>query len=61
MTPFTVLGLLREIERANGLPAPQHQELVATIGRLETHYFVGPDGPDPDLRDIAEHWVRVPA
>lgn len=61
LTPFTVLGLLREIERANGLPAPQQQELVATIGRLETHYFVGPDGPDPDLRDIAERWVRVPA
>ena len=33
-------------------------ELVATIGRLERHYFVAPDGAEPDLHRIAEDWIR---
>ncbi len=57
MTPFTVLGLLREIERVNGFPAPQHQELVSTISRIENHYFLGDNSPDPDLRAVATEWI----
>ncbi|QDV37512.1 hypothetical protein [Tautonia plasticadhaerens] len=58
LTPFTVLGLLRDIERHDGFPGPQHDELAATIDRLETYYFVTPAGEEPDLRGIAEDWVR---
>ena len=57
VTPFTVLGLLRDIERHNGFPSPQHEELVATIGNLESHYFLRPGGPEPDLGAIARDWV----
>ncbi len=31
VTPFTVLGLLREIQQNNGLPAPQMNELAGSI------------------------------
>ncbi len=58
ITPFTVLGLLRNLEQHNGFPAPQHADLMATIGRLESHYFATPSGPEPDLREIAEDWLR---
>jgi len=57
VTPFSVLGLLREIERHNGLPAPQLAELATSIQQLERHYFAGPNGGDPDLQRIAETWV----
>ncbi len=57
VTPFSVLGLLREIERHNGLPGPQLAELSTSIQQLERHYFAGPNGNDPDLRRIAESWV----
>lgn len=58
LTPFTVLGLLHDLERRNGLPGPQHDELSSTINRLEAYYFVAPSGDEPDLREIAEHWIR---
>ncbi|QEH34587.1 hypothetical protein OJF2_31280 [Aquisphaera giovannonii] len=60
ITPFSVLGLLREIEHGNGLPAPQLQELNGSIRALERHYFAGANGreAEPDLRTIAETWVR---
>ena len=39
VTPFSVLGLLREIEQRNGLSAPQLRELSTSIQQLERHYF----------------------
>ncbi|MFO0889386.1 MAG: hypothetical protein U0790_09635 [Isosphaeraceae bacterium] len=59
VTPFSILGLLRDIERHNGLPAPQLAELSASITQLERHYFSGPNGSDPDLEEIARRWVNV--
>jgi hypothetical protein len=57
VTPFSVLGLLREIEHNNGLAAPQKQELATSIQQLERHYFAGSNGSEPDLEKIAETWV----
>ena len=57
VTPFSVLGLLREIEHKNGLPAPQLQELATSIQQLERHYFAGSNGAEPDLKNIAESWI----
>jgi hypothetical protein len=58
LTPFSVLGLLHEIKRHNGLPAPQLGELSRSIDQLERHYFSNENGePDPDLRRIAETWI----
>ena len=59
VTPFTVLGLLRDIERNNGLDDRKRQELASSINRIEQYYFEGANGEDePDIRQIAETWVR---
>ena len=57
VTPFTVLGLLREIQQNNGLPAPQMHELAGSIERIERHYFAESDGEPVDLQRVAE-WIR---
>jgi hypothetical protein len=57
VTPFSVLGLLREIEHRNGLSAPQMKELASSIQSLERHYFAGSNGAEPDLKGIAETWI----
>ena len=58
VTPFSVLGLLREIQHNNGLPAPQMQELAGSIERIERHYFAESDGEPVDLHQVAETWIR---
>jgi hypothetical protein len=56
---FTVLGLLRRIQQNNELNEAGHQELTATIHRLERYYFASENGDhEPDLRDIASAWVH---
>jgi hypothetical protein len=58
ITPFTVLGLLRYIQRTNGLSNAGQQELATAIRRVEQHYFGNGNGPEqPDLKSIAESWV----
>jgi hypothetical protein len=58
LTPFTVLGLLRDIRGEDGLSEPQRRELAAAMSDIERHYFAGPNGSEPDLRSVAERWVR---
>jgi hypothetical protein len=57
ITPFTVLGLLRDIQSNNGLSDPKKQELAVSIQSLEADYFAGPASQPHDLRKIAETWV----
>jgi hypothetical protein len=58
ITPFSVLGLLRSIHENNGLAEPTRRELASSIEQLERHYFDAPGASEPDLRSIAETWVR---
>ncbi len=58
VTPFSVLGLLREIQHQNGLPAPEMQELAGSIELIERHYFAESDGEPVDLHRVAETWIR---
>jgi hypothetical protein len=58
VTPFSVLGLLREIQDRNGLPEPQMQELSGSIERIERHYFAESNGESVDLHELAETWIR---
>jgi len=58
VTPFSVLGLLREIQHDDGLSGPAGRELAASIHRLERHYFAEPSAAEPDLRAIATAWLR---
>ena len=57
LTPFTVLGLLRDIEMNDGLAPEQKSQLAQDIERLERHYFVEESREDLDLVRIAESWA----
>ncbi len=62
VTPFTVLGLLRDIEGNDGLSTSLKEELGSQIRRIESYYFQGERPPEggaaPDLADVASTWVR---
>ena len=57
ITPFTVLGLLKDIERNNGLSPAGKQELGVSISRLEHYYFEAPQGEEPDLNEVVHRWI----
>jgi hypothetical protein len=57
LTAFSVLGLLRDIERNNGLGENQKRELAASIDELERHYFAESTARAPDLKAVAESWL----
>jgi hypothetical protein len=58
VNPFTVLGVLRDIQSQNGLTPDAHTELEREIAQLEALYFgdARANG-EPDLRQVAERWV----
>jgi hypothetical protein len=56
VTPFTVLGLLKNIQTNNGLSTSGHDDLTSTINRVEEFYFFD-QGEAPDLGGIAREWV----
>ncbi len=58
LTPFTVLGLLKDIESNNGLSKDRQTQLAGAINRLEEYYFYDRQGEEPDLKGIARDWVR---
>ncbi len=58
VTPFSVLGLLRDIQQNNGLPPAALQELAGSIDSIERHYFAESDGESVDLKRVAETWVH---
>jgi chemotaxis protein histidine kinase CheA len=63
LNPFTVLGLLRDIQahQGNGVPgalaSEDHGALAGDIEHLERHFFGEPYSTPPDLKRIAENWV----
>ncbi|MBK7876937.1 MAG: hypothetical protein IPJ77_14525 [Planctomycetes bacterium] len=57
VTPFTVIGLLREIEREDAIAPKEKRELAAEIARLERHFFASADGEAPDLEHVARTWA----
>jgi hypothetical protein len=65
LTPFTVLGLLRQMEANNGFTDDARRELLASIARLEQHFFAhtaeaehAGEQAAPDLRQVAEDWIH---
>ncbi len=58
LTPFTVLGLLRRIQAKNGFDQAGKEELANSIALVETRYFAADGTGRPDLRSLAEDWVR---
>lgn len=57
ITPFSVLGLLRDIQQENGFDPQVRAELADAIARIEQHYFGPAEGGEPDLQRIAEDWL----
>ncbi|MGE3818315.1 MAG: hypothetical protein AB7I30_02680 [Isosphaeraceae bacterium] len=57
LTPFNVLGLLREIDRDDALSPEKKTELAASIDRLERYYFAQNPGEAPDLHALARDWI----
>ena len=57
LTPFAVLGLLRDIQLHDNLSAASDRDLSAAIQELEMHYFARPGDQEPDLRGIAQTWI----
>lgn len=57
VTPFTVIGLLRDIQANNGLSPSGKEELAASIHRIEGHFFSRDAKEEPDLEEIARTWV----
>ena len=58
LTPFTLLGFLRQIDTASGLSTDHRMSLATTIEKIERYYFADSVGEAPDLRSIAETWGR---
>ncbi len=62
LTPFTVLGLLREIEASRRLPDARLDELRQAIRSVERQFFAeSSDVSDVDLRRVAEEWLKATA
>ncbi len=57
ITPFTVIGLLKQLHLNNGLSREKQQELDVCIQQLERHYFLEPELTDVDLESIARQWL----
>lgn len=57
LSPFSVLGLLRQIEASGGISDDFRSELLSEIAQLETHYFRDDSATAPDLTHIAHTWV----
>lgn len=58
ISAFTVIGLLRDIERNNGVDPNARAKLVGHIEQIEGYYFDEKRQEAPDLEAIAKHWVR---
>jgi hypothetical protein len=58
LTPFTVLGLLRRIQEKNGMDHAGKEELAHSIAVVERRYFSMEGEGMPDLKSLAEDWVR---
>ena len=55
---FTVLSLLKDIKRTNGIDQQQKEELDVSINRIEKFYFgEDKDVEAEDLRSLASTWV----
>ena len=55
MTPFTVLGLLRDIQKNSSIDNADNSNLSVQIEAIEQHYFKNANTPEPNLQDIAKN------
>ena len=61
VTPFAVITLLHRIREENNLKADTLSQLNESIHSLERHYFHEKSGEEPDLKRIAESWIKTAA
>ena len=59
INPFTVLTLLKDIKRRNGISNEKSIELENSINRVEQYYFGKSESEiSDDLKDLAQQWVN---
>jgi len=61
VTPFSVISLLHRIREENNLKAETLGQLNESIESLERHYFHEKNSEEPDLKRIAEGWIKTAA
>ncbi|MGI9243500.1 MAG: hypothetical protein ACR2RV_22055 [Verrucomicrobiales bacterium] len=61
VTPFTVITLLHRIREENNLKSDTLSQLNESIEGLERHYFHEKSSEEPDLKRIAEGWIKTAA
>jgi hypothetical protein len=57
LTPFSILGLLKDVHANNGFSATERQALEKEIQQLERHFFLQPQPNTPDLDTVAKRWL----
>jgi hypothetical protein len=57
LTPFTVIGLLRQIQASGRLSQPQESEMRSDLATLEEHFFAQAENGQLDLKPLAERWL----
>jgi hypothetical protein len=60
ITPFTVLELLKQVQRSNGFGEQKKQELAEAINEVEQRYFgaeMDANADAPDLKELATQWA----
>jgi len=57
LTPFTVIGLLRQIQASGRLSQPQEFQMRSDLATLEEHFFAQAENGQIDLKPLAEGWL----
>jgi hypothetical protein len=58
LTPFTVMGLLRQIEGTVTLSASDEADMRRDLAALEQHYFAAAENGHVDLQPLAQRWLE---
>ena len=58
LTPFTVMGLLHDMDRAGVIRQDQRDDLLKDIRQLEGHYFENNGHGEPNLPELAHRWLK---
>ena len=57
LTPFTVIGFLRDLDAQSSFDDGARRELRETVDSIERHYFESPLPEPPDIARITDRWV----
>lgn len=59
LTPFTVIGFLKELEAQAGFDEAARRQLQDAVVSIERHYFQDADVAPPDIQQISQRWLTA--